>query len=68
MDIITILVIFAIVLVLSLILKIFFAITKVVIIVIMVALLLGFFANWQKDNIENIKNKYGVKFEQFKSR
>ncbi len=68
MDIITVFVIFAIVLVLSLILRIFFAVTKVVIMVILIALLLGFFANWQKDNIENIKNKYEVKFEQFKSR
>ncbi|MBR5555213.1 hypothetical protein IKU74_04270 [bacterium] len=63
MDIITILVIFAIVITLSFILRLFFAITKVVVIVVIIALLLGALANWQKDNIQNLKEKYGISLE-----
>lgn len=63
MDIITVLVIFAIVITLSFILRLFFAITKVVIIVVIIALLLGALANWQKDNIQNLKEKYGISLE-----
>ena len=63
MDIITVLVIFAILITLSFILRLFFAITKVVIIVVIIALLLGALANWQKDNIQNLKEKYGISLE-----
>ena len=63
MDLITILVIFAIVLVVSLILRLFFAITKVIIIVVIIAFLLGAIANWQKDNIQLLKEKYGISLE-----
>jgi len=62
-DLETILLIFVLVLIISLVLRLFLAITKVLIIVVCIALLLGLLANWQKDNINSLKEKYGISLE-----
>ena len=62
-DLETILLIFVMVLIISLVLRLFLAITKVLIIVVCIALLLGLIANFQKDNISSLKEKYGISLE-----
>ena len=58
MDLTTGLIIFGVVLAISLILRIFFAITKILItILIIAAIVIGLFI-WQKDNIKNLQNKF----------
>ncbi|PWL74119.1 hypothetical protein DBY21_09885 [Candidatus Gastranaerophilales bacterium] len=58
MDLTTGLIIFGIVLAISLIVRIFFAITKILVtILIIAAIVIGIFI-WQKDNIKNLQNKF----------
>ena len=58
MDLMTGLIIFGIVLAISLIVRIFFAITKILItILIIAAIIIGIFV-WQKDNIQKIQEKF----------
>lgn len=58
MDLMTGLIIFGIVLAISLIVRIFFAITKILItILIIAAIIIGIFV-WQKDNIQRIQEKF----------
>ncbi len=58
MDLMTGLIIFGIVLAISLIVRIFFAVTKILItILIIAAIVIGIFV-WQKDNIRRIQEKF----------
>ena len=58
MDLMTGLIIFGIVLAISLIVRIFFAVTKILItILIIAAIIIGIFV-WQKDNIQKIQEKF----------
>ncbi len=58
MDLMTGLIIFGIVLAISLIVRIFFAVTKILItILIIAAIIIGIFV-WQKDNIQRIQEKF----------
>ena len=58
MDLMTGLIIFGIVLAISLIVRIFFAITKILItILIIAAIIIGIFV-WQKDNIQKIQERF----------
>ena len=58
MDLMTGLIIFGVVLAISLIVRIFFAITKILItILIIAAIIIGIFV-WQKDNIQKIQEKF----------
>ena len=54
MDLTTGLIIFGVVLAISLILRIFFAITKILITILIIAAIVI----WQKDNIKNLQNKF----------
>lgn len=64
MDLMTGLIIFGIVLAISLIIRIFFAVTKILVtILIIAAIIIGIFI-WQKDNIKAIQERFTSSYQQ----